>query len=79
MKRPSLLMTLSVLHSLIWSAGVFAVFQVMSMMPGRAVGPAIVWGATLAMFVVILLAHLLIGGALRKRMALKAPRNEAGK
>ncbi len=74
MKKPSLLMILSVGHSLIWSAGAFAVLQFLSMTSGGAHGAGFVWGVTAGTFAFILGAHLIIGMLIRKRMGADAPR-----
>ena len=78
MKKPSLLLILSAGHSLIWSAGVFAVLQFMSMTSGGARGAGFVWGVTAGTFAFILGAHLIIGMVMRKRMGADAPRNKEG-
>ncbi len=74
MKKPSLLLILSAGHSLIWSAGAFAVLQFMSMTSGGAHGASFVWGVTVGIFAFIFAAHLLIGRLLRKRMGADAQR-----
>lgn len=72
MKRPSLLLILSAGHSLIWSAGVFAVMRFLSM--SGTIGAGAVWAATAGTFIVIFSAHLVIGAMVRKRIGAASPR-----
>lgn len=72
MKKPSLLLILSAGHSLIWSAGVFAVLQFLSMTSGGVHGAGFVWSVTAGTFAFIFAAHLAIGRLLRKRMGADA-------
>ncbi len=76
MKKPSLLLILSAGHSLIWSAGVFAVLQFLSMTSDGAHSAGFVWGVTAGTFAFIFAAHLAIGKLVRRRMTTPPRRKE---